>query len=169
MNELEQSRLNDFKKILTYHIVSKIRYHFNDNYAMYYKAPIMWSKWRNQKLKYHPTIYKCIIGFNATSLSSLQRQHIFGRDQNKKYIQYDKIIVQDRDIKIFPKGTIVMNNRRFGIKKRYQLPYEYIKNIFNDKILLEKVLDAGSDFYSNRQRRLIFTQIIGQKHYHYKT
>ena len=29
--------------------------------------------------------------------------------------------------------------------------------------------DAGSDYYTDRQRRLIFTQLMNQKHYHYKT
>jgi len=42
MNELEQSRLNDFKKILTYHIVTKICYHFKGDYDLYYKAPLIW-------------------------------------------------------------------------------------------------------------------------------
>ena len=29
--------------------------------------------------------------------------------------------------------------------------------------------DAGSDYYTDRQRRLIFTQLLNQKNYHYKT
>ena len=29
--------------------------------------------------------------------------------------------------------------------------------------------DAGSDYYTDRQRRLIFTQLLNQKRYHYKT
>ena len=37
-------------------------------------------------------------------------------------------------------------------------------------MLLEKVCDAGSDYYTDRQRRLIFTQINDKKKgYHYKT
>lgn len=63
-----------------------------------------------------------------------------------------------------------MNNRRFQLKKRYQLPLECIKPIFDDKELLNKVLDAGSGYYTDRQRRLIFTQINDtKKNYHYKT
>ena len=29
--------------------------------------------------------------------------------------------------------------------------------------------DAGSDYYTDRQRRLIFTQLLNQKRYHYRT
>ena len=169
MNDLEQSRLNDFKKILTYHIVSKICYSFKGNYDLYYDAPNIWKKWQARKIKYNPNIYKYIVLFNSTSLSSFQRQHIFGRDEHGKYIHYDMLILQDNEITVFNKGTIFMSNRRFSLKKRYQLPYEYIKNIFLDKNLLSKVRDASSDFYTDRQRRLIFTQIIKQKQYHYKT
>ena len=169
MNDIEQSRLVDFKKILTYHIVSKICYSFNNNYDLYYKAPLLWKDWCNKKLKYNSQIYKCIIAFNQTALSSSQRQHIFGKDKSGKYVQYDKLIQDDNEITVFNKGTIFMNYRRFPLKKRYQLPYTYVKSIFDDSSLLTKVLNAKSDFYTNRQRRLIFTQIIGQKHYHYKT
>ena len=169
MNELEQSRLNDFKKILTYHIVTKICYHFKGDYDLYYKAPLIWEQWQARKLKYSPKIYKYIVAFNSTSLTSLQRQHIFGKDENNHYVKYQNLIEQDPSIKVFNKGTIYMSKRRFALSKRYQLPYEYIKSIFNDKQLLFKVKNAKSDFYTDRQRRLIFTQIIGQQHYHYKT
>lgn len=50
-----------------------------------------------------------------------------------------------------------MDGRRFQLCKRYQLPYELIKSIFDDEALLAKVCDAGSDYYTDRQRRLIFT------------
>lgn len=169
MNELERSRLNDFKKILTYHIVTKICYSFKEDYDLYYKAPLIWKQWQARKLKYSPKIYKYIVAFNSTSLTSIQRQHIFGKDENNNYIKYAELIEYDPDIKVFNKGTIYMSKRRFCLSKRYQLPYEYIKNIFNDKQLLSKVKNAKSDFYTDRQRRLIFTQIIKQEHYHYKT
>ena len=169
MNDIEQSRLNDFKKILTYHIVSKICYNFKNNYELYYKASTLWKEWKGRSIKYSASIYKFIVAFNSTALSNAQRQHIFGRDGNGKYIRYEQLIENDPDIKVFNKGTIFMSKRRFPVKKRYQLPYEYIKEIFNDPQLLKKVRDAKSDFYSDRQRRLIFTQIIGAKHYHFKT
>lgn len=169
MNELEKSRLDDFKKILTYQIVTKICYYFKYNYDLYYKAPKIWKQWKLRKLKYSAEIYKYIVAFNQIAFSFKQRQHIFGRDKNGKYVQYAKLIDQDNDIKVFNKGTIFMSNRRFSLKKRYQLPYEYIKSIFNNKQLLDKVVNVKSDFYSDRQRRLIFTQILEQQHYHYKT
>lgn len=84
-------------------------------------------------------------------------------------MKYSSLIKSDKDIKIYNKGTIVIKDRRFGVKQRYELPYEMIKSIFEDGKLLERVLDAGSDYYTDRQRRLIFTQINKQKKYHYKT
>lgn len=62
-----------------------------------------------------------------------------------------------------------MDGRRFQLCKRYQLPFELIKSIFDDKVLLAKVCDAGSDYYTDRQRRMIFTQINKTKNYRYKT
>lgn len=170
MNNLETERLNDFKKILTYHLVKKIKYHFKSNYNLYYYAPKLWQQWRNHKLNYEHKIYDLINKFNQTSLSAKQVQSIFGKDEsNKKWIAYKNILESDADIKIFNKGTICENGQRYQIKNRYQLPLEYIKSIFENKELLEKVCDAGSDFYSDRQRRLIFTQINKQQTYHYKT
>jgi hypothetical protein len=170
MNKLKTERLNDFKKILAYHLVTKIRYHFNSNYKLYYYAPKLWKQWRNRKIKYETKIYDLINKFNQTSLSAKQVQSIFGKDEsNKKWIAYKTILESDDDIKIFNNGTIYENGQRYQIKNRYQLPYEYIKSIFENKELLEKVCDAGSEFYSDRQRRLIFTQINKQQKYHYKT
>lgn len=170
MNNIEIERLNDFKKVLTYHLVKKIKYHFKSNYNIYYKSPDIWINWsKKRNIKYSNEIYSLIIKFNDTGLSTNQVKHIFGKDSNGKYLKYSILLNNDNDIKIFKKGTIVTKNRRFQIKNRYQLPYEYIKSIFDNKELLEKVCDAGSDFYSDRQRRLIFTQINKQQTYHYKT
>ena len=97
-------------------------------------------------------------------------QSIFGKDKDNKWIAYATLVNDDNSIKTFNKGTICMNKRRFQVKKRYQLPVEFIEAIFADKELLEKVCDAGSDYYTDRQRRLIFTQINDKKKgYHYKT
>lgn len=170
MTELETKRLEDFKRILTYHLASKIRYFFKDNYELYYRAPQIWELWKARKIKYTPKIYELIAKFNSTSLSNQQLSHIFGRDESKKYLRYSKLIAEDKDIKVFKHGTITMGqNKRIPISTKYQLPFEHIKSIFEDKKLLEKVLDAGSDYYSDRQRRLIFTQINKQKNYSYKS
>lgn len=170
MNNLEIKRLNDFKKVLTYQLVTKIKYHFKSNYNLYYYAPTIWQKWRNKKISYEHKIYGLIIKFNQTALSTKQVQSIFGKDEtNKKWIAYKSILESDSEIKIFNKGTICLKGQRYQIKNRYQLPYDYIKSIFENKELLEKVCDAESNFYSDRQRRLIFTQINKQQHYHYKT
>lgn len=169
MSELELNRLEDFKKVLTYRLVTKIHHDFKDNYKLYYEAPCIWAKWRNHQLDYDKRIYKLIIMFNQTALSKHQCMHIFGKE-NGHYLSYSTLIAEDNSIKVFSKGTVCMNGRRFGVKKRYQLPFEFIKSIFDDKELLEKVCDAGSDYYTNRQRRLIFTQINDKKKgYHYKT
>lgn len=170
MNNLEINRLNDFKKILIYHLVTKIKYHFNSNYKLYYGAPKLWGQWRNHQLEYSTKIYSLINKFNQTALSANQVKSIFGRDpETKKWLAYKNIIENDPEIKVFKKGTIVENGQRYHIKNRYQLPYSYIEAIFKNPDILKKVLDAGSEFYSDRQRRLIFTQINKQQKYHYKT
>lgn len=170
MSKLEKERLEDFKKVLTYRLVTKIHHDFKDNYKLYYEAPCIWTKWKNHQIDYDKRIYKLIVMFNQTALSAHQVQSIFGKNNENIWIAYANLIAQDNSIKVFNKGTVYMNNRRFGVKKRYQLPVELIEEIFVDKILLEKVCDARSDYYTDRQRRLIFTQINDKKKgYHYKT
>ena len=170
MNNLEIERLKDFKKVLTYHLVTKIKYHFKSNYKLYYGAPKLWAQWRNHQIDYNTKIYDLITKFNQTSLSAHQVQSIFGKDDsNKKGLAYKNILENDPEIKVFKKGTIVENGQRYQLKNRYQLPYSYIEAIFKNQDILKKVLDAGSEFYSDRQRRLIFTQINKQQKYHYKT
>lgn len=156
MSELETQRLEDFRRILTYRLVTKIKHDFKGNYRLYYEAPCLWTKWKNHLLKYDKKIYKLIVLFNQTALSNQQCQHIFGKE-NGKYLPYSKLIAEDTTIKVFNKGTVCMNGSRFGVKQRYQLPFEFIKSIFENKELLEKVCDARSDYYTDRQRRLIFT------------
>lgn len=165
MTDLEMSRLQDFKKILTYHLVSKInyKYGFNKNYVAYYKAPYIWQMWKNGKVKYAKPIFKYLALFNATSLSRNQVKAIFGKDENNIPISYVELLKQDNEITSFNKGTIVIKGVRHQIAKRYQLPFDYIKSIFEDQQLLEKVLDATSDFYTKRQRKLIFNQIVRKK------
>ena len=165
MTELEISRLQDFKQILTYHLVSKInyKYGFNKNFIAYYKAPTIWQMWKEGKVKYSKPIFKYLALFNATALTRNQVKAIFGKDENNIPLCYVKLIEQDNTITSFNKGTIVIKGIRHQIAKRYQLPFEYIKNIFDNPQLLEKVLDATSDFYTKRQRRLIFNQIIRKK------
>lgn len=170
MLEIEKQRLEDFKRVLTYRLVTKIHHDFKDNYKLYYSAPSLWTQWRNRKLDYDNRIYKLIILFNQTALSAHQVQSIFGKNDENDWIAYANLIAQDDSIKVFNKGTVCMNKRRFQIKKRYQLPIKFIASIFENKELLDKVLNAGSGFYTPRQRRLIFTQINNMKrNYHYKT
>ena len=73
------------------------------------------------------------------------------------------------DIVKVNRGTLYVKDRRFDIPIRYLLPEELIKSIFESEELYKKVRDAGSDYYTDRQRRLIFTQLLNQKRYHYKT
>lgn len=170
MTELEMQRLEDFKRVLTYRLVSKISHDFKGKYKLYFEAPCIWQKWKNKQIDYDKQIYKLVIMFNNTSLSAHQVQSIFGKDSNKKWIAYQSLIEQDKDIKVFNKGTICMNGSRYQVRKRYQLPFELIEKIFTNPELLKKVLDAGSDYYTPRQRRLIFTQINDKKkNYHYMT
>ena len=73
------------------------------------------------------------------------------------------------DIVKVNRGTLYIKGHRFDIPIRYLLPEELIKSIFESEDLYKQVRDAGSDYYTDRQRRLIFTQLLNQKHYHYKT
>lgn len=168
MTNIEASRLEDFKKILTYHIVAKIRYLFKDNFKLYYEAPVLWAKWKNKKVQYDKKIYEQIVMFNQTSLSAHQVQSIFGKDESGKWISYVSILSNDSSIKKFNSGTICMFGRRFQIKTRYQLPLSVIEDIFKDLELVKKVCDAESDYYTPRQRRLIFTQINKKNVHHNK-
>lgn len=45
---------------------------------------------------------------------------------------------------------------RHNICRRYRLRREILETVFSDEKLLRNVLDAKSDFYTKRQRRLIF-------------
>lgn len=169
-DKLIQQRLEDFIKILTYHIVKKIDYHFKGKYQLMYDAPVIWNKWRDHKLAYNKKTYDLILKFNNFALSAKQVQSIFGKDENGKWIAYEDLIKTFPNLKIFNKGTICMNDKRYQIKKRYILDIEIIRPIFEDKALHDKIVDASSDYYSKRQRRLIFTQINNLKTgYHYKT
>jgi len=170
MTELEMQRLEDFKRVLTYRLVTKILHDFKGKYKLYFEAPCIWQKWKTKQIEYDKKIYKLVIMFNNTALSSHQVQSIFGKDSNKKWIAYQALIAQDNDIKVFNKGTICMSGSRYQVRKRYQLPFDFIEKIFTNPDLLKKVLDAGSDYYTPRQRRLIFTQINNtKKNYHYMT
>ena len=168
--QLIQQRLDDFVKILTYHLVTKIDYHFKGNYNMMYDAPVIWNAWKNHKIKYDEKIYRLIAKFNNLSLSAKQVQSIFGKDADGKWISYEDLVKSIPNIKIFNKGTVIMHERRFQLRKKYILDISLIKPIFEDNELHDKIVDATSDYYSNRQRRLIFTQINNKKKgYHYKT
>lgn len=174
MTETETRRLEDFKKILTYHLVTKIKHHFNGDFKAYYDAPKIWIKWRNYAWDYKKANpYAYIAKFNDTALTARQVQHIFGKyedgDNKGKWIRYENLIAGCPEITTMKKGTVVAKGRRYQFAQRYMLPYETIAAIFNDEKLLEKVVDASSDFYTDRQRRLIFTQINKQKRYKYKT
>lgn len=69
MNEIEKSRLEDFKRILTYRIVTKIVHDFKGDYELYYKAPRIWAAWRDGNIQYSKKIYELIIKFNQTALT----------------------------------------------------------------------------------------------------
>lgn len=177
--EIDAERLADFKKVLTFHLVTKIKHHFKSRVDWFYKAPAIWKLFREHKLNTQQKLnpWSFIAKYNDAGLSRSQVKAIFGRYPNEKSftIPYSKLIESDEDITTRKHGTLVVPNkqtnekRRFGVNTCYMLPKEYIQSIFDDKALLKKVCDAGSDFYTDRQRRLIFTQIAKQKNYHYKT
>ena len=120
MTNIENERLTDFKRVLTYHLVTNIKDKFDSNYNLYFFAPKLWGQWRNHQIDYSTKIYALINKFNQTSLSAHQVQSIFGRDpETKKWISYSTLIENDPEIKVFQKGTIVENGQRYQLKNRY--------------------------------------------------
>ena len=174
-DQIDAERLEDFKKVLTYHLVNKIAYHFKGNVETFYKIPAMWKMFRAHRLSKDINPWSLIAKFNSAGLTRLQVASIFGKYPNEKSftIPYSKLIEADAEVTVCKHGSLVTGKgekkRRIGKSNCYLLPKEYIASIFADEALLKKVKDAGSDFYSDRQRRLIFTQINKQKNYHYKT
>lgn len=173
--QIDAERLEDFKKVLTYHLVSKIAYHFKGSVDTFYKIPAMWRMFRAHKLSKDINPWSLIAKFNNAGLTRLQVASIFGKYPNEKSftIPYSKLIEADGEVTVCNHGSLVVGKgekkRRIGKSRCYLLPKAYIASIFADEKLLKKVKNAGSDFYSDRQRRLIFTQINKQKNYHYKT
>ena len=174
--KLELERLEDFKKVLTFHIVDKIQQFFKRDYHKFYTAKATYSRFINcnnkknayDKKKAH-FAYASIISFNKVGLDKSQVAQIFGKDKNHKRVKYKDLLENCNDIVKVNRGTLYIKGRRFDIPIRYLLPEELIKSIFESEELYDKVRDAGSDYYTDRQRRLIFTQLLNQKHYHYKT
>ena len=91
-NDIEESRLEDFKRILTYRIVTKIVHDFKGDCDLYYKAPRIWAAWRGGNIQYSKKIYELIIKFNSTALSKNQVKSIFGRDHNRKWLNYAALV-----------------------------------------------------------------------------
>ncbi len=156
--------------------MTKIKYHFNSNVEAFYKVPMIWRLFRDRKLKLdRVNPWQLVAKFNNAGLTRQQVKSIFGKYPNEKSftIPYSKLIENDADIKVRKHGTLVTGKRdlkrRIGVTTCYLLPKDKIAAIFADDKLLAKVIDAGSDYYTDRQRRLIFTQINKQLNYHYKT
>ena len=174
--DLELERLEDFKKVLTFHIVDKIQQFFKRDYHRFYTAKATYSRFiscKNKTYAYDKEkvhfVYASIISFNKVGLDKSQVAQIFGKDKNHKRVKYKDLLENCNDIVKVNRGTLYIKGRRFDIPIRYLLPEELIKSIFESEELYDKVRDAGSDYYTDRQRRLIFTQLLNQKHYHYKT
>mgnify|MGYP007090521218 CR=1 FL=1 len=150
--------------MLTFHLVSKIRHNFNSDVKAYFEAPGMWASWRDGKTQYNPRIYEQIAKFNATALDSKVVAKIFGKYRNGQRLPYEEILKNCGDIEIFNKCTVVVKGERHNICRRYRLKREILEKIFADEALLGKVLDAKSDFYTKRQRKLIFGSLLGAGH-----
>lgn len=117
---------------------------------------MLWAKWSHGEVKYSPRIYGQIAKFNATALGSGIVKRIFGKYPDGRRLPYEEILKGCPDIDIFNKGTIIVGGNRHNICRRYRLRRETLELIFSDEKLLRNVLDAKSDFYTKRQRRLIF-------------
>ena len=162
---IEQQRLEDFKKILTYHLVTKIE-HFGISVKDFYTAGFKYQDFRNGKIGYDRSIFQDQAIFNACGLRREQVAEIFGYDKAHSYrIGYSKLIKEDKEITVRKHGTQFnkTNHTRIPFSKCYLLPQSFIQDIFENPNLLKKVKDAKSDYYTARQRRFIFSHIIGKQ------
>ncbi len=121
----------------------------------------MWMSWHEGKAGYSPRTYELIAKFNATALDSRIVKKIFGWSGKGKRLPYGEILKNCPDVDVFNKCTLVVKGRRHNICRRYRLKREILEKIFADEALLKKVLDAKSDFYTKRQRKLIFGSLLG--------
>lgn len=160
---IERERLGDFVKILTFHLVSKIRHHFNSDLKAYFDAPGMWMSWHEGKAQYNPRTYELMAKFNATALDSRTVSKIFGWSGKGKRLPYEEILKDCPDVDVFNKCTVVVKGQRHNVCRRYRLKRQILEGIFADEALLKKVLDAKSDFYTKRQRKLIFGSLLGEE------
>ena len=137
--------------------MTKIKFHFNSNVEAFYKVPTIWRRFRDRKLKLERVNpWQLVAKFNDAGLTRMQVKSIFGKYPNEKTftIPYSKLIEADNEIKVRKHGTLVTGKkdlkRRIGVTTCYLLPKESIAAIFADAKLLAKVLDAGSDYYTDR-------------------
>lgn len=86
---------------------------------------------------------------------------VFGKYRDGRRLPYEEILKNCPDVEIFNKCTVVVKNERHNICRRYRLKREILEQIFSDEKLLGMVLDAKSDFYTKRQRKLIFGAVLG--------
>lgn len=83
-------------------------------------------------------------------------ERIFGKYPDRRRLPYEEILKGCLDVEVFNKGTIAVGGKRHNICRRYRLRREILEMIFSDEKLLKNVLNAKSDFYTKRQRRLVF-------------
>ena len=167
---LYQERLVDFKKVLTYHLVSKIK-HFKITPEEFYNAGNLYNQFKDREIKYDSKIFELQSIVNSCGLSRNQVAAIFGKDKDKHRIPYKDLIEQAQEITVRKHGTQFSKkcHVRRAFTNCYFLPLANIKSIFDNPDQMKKVLDAESDYYSDRQRCLIFSQLIGKKNSRYKT
>lgn len=163
MTELETQRLQDFRMILRYHLCNKIK-HFGCTPKEFYAACKLYEMAKKTHT-YSKRIFELLAFVNVSGLSRTQVHSIFGyykTGTSRKWISYKKLI-EDSDISVRKYGTQYCKkaDTRRHFTNCYFLPYEEIAKVFADEELLSKVLDATSDLYTDRQRCLIFNQIIG--------
>lgn len=171
-NEIYLERLEDFKKVLIFNQVTKIKKLFRSNLKLFYSVPTLWRAFKSYSLKSDKiNPFEVISKLNKFGLTRDQVKAIFGKTPNSKTfdIPYSKLIEEDNQILKLSHGIQAFGDCKRGMTNKYILVSDLIEPIFNDKELLEKVCDATSEFYTARQRRLIFSQILNKKQAKQKT
>lgn len=159
--DLLHERLQDFVKILTFLETTSVLNLFGGkvNEYVYSKKNFLdfHKKTSDERAKLVGNVYKNIALYNQTGMNRDIIRRIFGSKPNTNEHfstkDYLPLIEKYSDRK---HGTYIVKAKRHSFTKHYSIGYAELKKIFDDKELLKRVLDAESDYYSKRQKKLIF-------------
>ena len=156
-------------KVLTFHILRKVKFFFKWNLNAFYNAPRVYESFIKNKnpVLYDSSIYRNIALFNSCGLATKVLKHIVGAyPGTNKPIPYRPILETLVDmglIQIRQQGSIVVKKVRHHYSNCYVVSRDLIESCIKDQNLLKQVLDPTSKFYSKTETRIIFNQLLRKK------